>query len=620
MNGNILLSRAIYSARALGIVAMVLTCLWLIFSTLGLRMDLTQEKFFTLSDGSKNLVSKLPDDVTIKFYFSKSVRNLPVPIKAYATRVEDLLRQYSSVSKGKITLEILDPRPDTDAENWARRYGLKPVPVNDGAELFFGLAAFAGKNESVIPYIDPRREQLLEYDISEALQKLLSKERPVVGLLSTLEMIAQKPVYDMQSILQGKGDWVFINELRKIAEVEGVAVDAKSISERIKILILHHPKGLSDDTLRAIDQHVLRGGKLIALVDPFSRVDLDKQLQAGSTSNITNSSDLKTLFTAWDVEFDASKVVGDLKYPTQINAGGAPITYPFFIQVAEKGINKESKIAGQLRQLMFGEAGSLALRSGSPHQFDRLVTTSTSAGTLSAEALNMGPEAASRRLSAENKELTIAALLRGKFKSAFTPPAAKSDWLSQSKTESIVIVVADADFAADQNSVQKIPFGNQIVAKPINDNLSFLINSVDFLSGSEDLIAIRSRGRFSRPFDRLVDIQEKAQSKWKKEEDSLQSKLSETQSKLREMQGARIEGNKIVLTPEQQSAIDRFRGEESQMRARLREVRKNLREDIESLGRSLALVNLAVVPIGVTIAGGLVFRRRAAKSGKKNKE
>jgi ABC-type uncharacterized transport system involved in gliding motility auxiliary subunit len=620
MKTNLFLSQKVYSARALGVLVLVLGCLWIIFSTLGIRLDLTQEKFFTLSEGSKNLVNKLPEDVSLKLYFSSSVRNLPVPIKAYAARVEDLLRQYVSASRGKISLEILDPRPDTDADNWARRYGLKPVPVIDGAELFFGLAVFAGKKEAVIPYIDPRREQFLEYDISEALQKLVSKDRPVVGLISSIEMVAKKPTYDMQSILQGNGDWVLVNELRKIADVEDIASDAGSLPDGIKILIVHHPKNLGDNILRAIDQFVLKGGKLIALVDPFSRVDLDKQVQSGNTSNISVHSDLKTLFSAWDIEFDSSKLVGDLKHPTQITAGGTALTYPFFIQVPEKGINKEAKITGQLKQLLFGEAGSVSLRSGSLHTFDRLITTSTSAGTVGIDTINMGPDAAARKLSSENREYTLAGMLRGKLKSAFTAPSGKADWLTQSKSESFVIVVGDADFPADQNSVQKIPFANQIVAKPINDNLNFLINAVDFFSGSEDLIAIRSRGRFTRPFEKLVDIQEKAQAKWKSEEDSIQKKLNETQANLREMQGARIEANKIVLTPEQQNAIERFRVEEAQMQTRLREVRRNLREDIESLGRILAIVNLAVVPIGVTLAGGVVFRRRARIIGKKNKD
>jgi ABC-type uncharacterized transport system involved in gliding motility auxiliary subunit len=587
-------------------------------SALGLRLDVTQEKFFTLSDGSRNLVEKLPEDVTFKFYFSQSVKNLPVPIKAYAVRVEDLLRQYVAAGKGKITFERLDPRPDTDADNWARRYGLKSVPAGDGNELFFGLAVFSGKKEAVIPYIDPRREQFLEYDISEALQKLLSKNKPTIGILSSLEMISKNPVTDMQAVLQGKGDWMIVNELRKFADVEEVYAEVKMISDKIKILVVHHPKNLSENTLRAIDQFVLKGGKLIALVDPFSRFDFEKQIQTGS-KQFTNVSDLKPLFSAWDIEFDSSKLVGDLKYPTQINAGGTALTYPFIIQIVEKGLSKEFKITSQLKQMMFGEAGSLNLRAGSPHTFDRLITTSSSAGTIISDTLQSGPDAAIRRLSNEGKEHTVAALVRGKLKSAFKPRDGESGWVNQASSDAVVLVASDADFIADQYAVQKIPFANQIIAKPLNDNVNFVINAIDFLNGSEDLIAIRSRGRFVRPFDKLVEIQEKAQAKWKDEENSLQTKLAQTQAKLQEMQGARIEGNRIVLTPEQQSEIEKFRAEESQMRKRLREVRKNLREDIESLGRTLALVNLALVPVGVSVAGGVVFRRRLNRTSSRKK-
>ena len=269
--------------------------------------------------------------------------------------------------------------------------------------------------------------------------------------------------------------------------------------------------------------------------------------------------------------------------------------------------------------MMFGEAGSLNLRAGSPHTFDRLITTSSSAGTIISDTLQSGPDAAIRRLSNEGKEHTVAALVRGKLKSAFKPRDGESGWVNQASSDAVVLVASDADFIADQYAVQKIPFANQIIAKPLNDNVNFVINAIDFLNGSEDLIAIRSRGRFVRPFDKLVEIQEKAQAKWKDEENSLQTKLAQTQAKLQEMQGARIEGNRIVLTPEQQSEIEKFRAEESQMRKRLREVRKNLREDIESLGRTLALVNLALVPVGVSVAGGVVFRRRLNRTSSRKK-
>lgn len=617
MKKSVFKLQTIYSASSLATVVIFLACLWTIATITNFRFDVTQEKFYTLSEGSNNLITKLPQDTIIRVYFSQSAKNVPLPIKNYAIRVQDLLRQYVNAADGKITLETLDPQPDTDAELMARRYGIKPVPLGDGTEMFFGIAFFSGKSETAIPYIDPRREQFLEYDISEQLHKLLSKEQIKVGIISSLDMITSTPAPDLQAALQGRGDWAVVSELKKISSVEKLEQNIESIPEQIKVLVLHHPKDLPENTLKAIDRFVRKSGRLIVLVDPFSRFDLDRQYQTNNPEK-SISSNIEKLFKAWEIEFDSSKVVGDLKFPTQINSAGDSISFPFFIQVGKSGLNKDSIITNNLKQLIITEPGSIRLRAGSSHRLEPLLETSTSTGTVQAEVARLGPNAMRQKTTSEKNSFTLAALVRGKFKSAFSDEKL-SKTEDESNTENVVLVIGDTDFIADQNSVQRVQFANQIVLRHVNDNIRFFINSVEFLGGSEDLISIRSRSRVLRPFEKLVEIQEAAQSKWKSEEEAIQKALTETQRKLQEMQGARIEDNKLILTSEQQAEIEKFRNQESRMRKKLRDVRKNLREDIEQLGRRLTILNMTIVPLGVSIVGGIIFRKRAKRSTIKKK-
>jgi ABC-type uncharacterized transport system involved in gliding motility auxiliary subunit len=440
---------------------------------------------------------------------------------------------------------------------------------------------------------------------------------------------------------EGGGEWIFVSDLRRSAAVEAVQPGAKEIAADVKVLVVVHPKSLSDETLYAIDQFVLRGGRLIVAVDPFSRVDL---AGSGAMARMQGqmpqaSSNLERLFKAWGVEFVGNQIVGDPSYAAQINAGGEVLAYPYFMALTEAAFDKSSVITANLKQMLIAEGGAISLADGATSKLEPLITTTKDAGTADATvAAFMGPQDLARQLKSDQKPRMIAGLLHGKLKSAFPdgrpkpaaepkegePPPPSTPHIAESAdgSEASVVIIADADFLADQNSADRLRFANQVMVRPRNDNLSFLSNAVDFLGGSPDLIAIRSRGRIARPFTRVIDLQKAAQTRWQAEEDKLTSELTDLQKKLNELQSQRTDGNRLVMTPEQQAEMQRFRDREREVRSARRAVRRNLREDIERLGHRLIALNMLVVPLATSVFGLGVFvaraRRRQRKEGGKS--
>lgn len=588
------------------------------------RLDLTEDKIYTLSKGTKNILEKMSDGVVVKFYFSRSTKQLPTMIKTYGTRVEEVLREYANRSAGKLTLEVFDPKPDTDDEEWARKYGLQAITLGNGDPFYFGAVLLQSSREFILPYFDPRREEFLEYDISEALVQVQNKTKAKVGILSSLPVIASSAPM-MMPMAETQPSWIFVEQLRKNFEVVEVAATSSSIDDQINVLLIIHPKMLQDSTLYAIDQFVMRGGRLLVAVDPFSRLDLS---MSGNMARMSGrmpeiSSDLKTLFTAWDIDYNPGKVVGDLSAMIQINAGGMTIPYPYFINMRNDRIDRQSVITQKLNQVMVAEGGAFELKSGSKFEFLPLLKTSAEAGTADGMfASFMGPAEFAKQLKTENKSLVQAAVVNGDFVSAFKdgPPAPSPDskekanigkeHLSAVKQRNSIVLIADVDFVHDSNAVEQFRFGPQVISRPRNDNIALLLNAVDFLAGSSDLISIRSKGKITRPFTKVEELQKAAQQKWQQEEDRLSSRLSELEKKLNELQGQRADGSQLSMSADQQRELGRFRQEEADVRKARREVRKNLREDIESLGNYLIVTNLLIVPLGVGIFGMAVFISR----------
>lgn len=585
------------------------------------QADLTESKLFTLSEGSRSLLAKLDEPVTLRFYFSRSVE-VPIFFKNYATRVEDLLRQYEAGGRGKVRLEVVNPRPDTPEEEAAIRAGIHGQPLPTGETLFFGLAAIQAEQERVIPMFNRQREELLEFDISQILHQVQQLELPRLGVISGLEIFGQPTPPMFGQPQQGQQEWVFLQELGNQFEVERIRDDA--LPADLDVLAVLHPQELSEELTFEIEQFLLAGKPVFVAVDPSSFVQKgeanQQQMMMGNAPPI--SSDLPRLFEAWGVDYDPSIVVGDLELATGVNTGrGQPVRYPVWLTIEQ--FNSQVPPTAQLNQMLFPEPGSFRLADGAEAEFIPLITATPNSGRIAAQMLNFtGPEEVGRQLETDGEEQVIAGIVRGKFKTAFPEGRPVADAESDDETEGdaeeaeaappalaesaatgTLILVADTDFLADQFSVQRMNFLGMRGMTPLNDNLAFTSNVVEFLAGSEDLIGLRSKGTSVRPFERVRAMEMTAQQHYEERLQELESRLSEVQENLRELQGQQGEQGQLVASPEVREAIERFRLQEAGMRAERREIRKSLREDVEGLKLNLVLANLLIVPALVGLFG-----------------
>ncbi len=590
-----------------------------LFAGTRLRQDMTAEKLYTLSPGTVAMLQGLEKPVTLKFYFSKSNPNRPGPLKNYVQRTLDFLRETVARSGGKVTLEVLDPRPDSDAEEWAQRYGLVPQATGGlglQPDLYLGLVAVAGIKEAAIPFLDPTAEPQLEYLVARLVQEVVRTRRPRLGVMSSLPVLAPPSSPFMPARGQ---DWLFLSELKKQYEVAPVLPDAEEIPADLDALLLIHPKDLGERTLYALDQYVLKGGRLVAYVDPMSISEEPPQEAMGMPSL---SSDLNRLTQAWGVTIDPAQIVADLAAATPVNLGnGRAERLPAWLTLrAGANLDRDEIATGSLESLMLPFAGAITGTPAEGLTMKTLVYASSNAVTLNAFQARSSADL-STRSGTPAPGAALAVRLSGQFKTAFpdgqpaaageTNAPAKAEGLKASEKEGAVILVADADLLANDVSARAVQFFGQTIFQPFNDNLNFTLNLAEQISGEPALIGLRGRGRYSRPFERVLALEKAAQEQWQEEEAKLQQKLQEAQLRLNELQSAKSEDQQLVLSPAQKAELEKFRQERFETQRQLKEVRKNLRSSIERLGLSLKVINLAAVPLLVAAFGlALGWRRR----------
>jgi ABC-type uncharacterized transport system involved in gliding motility auxiliary subunit len=592
-----------------------------------IRVDLTQRHLYTLSAGTQEVLGNLREPITLRLYYSRKLGTDVPQYGTFAERVRDLVREYVRAANGKLVLEEFDPIPFSDAEERALAYGLQGVPMDQsGEQVYFGLAAInLTDDERTIPFFQPDREKFLEYDLTRVVYELSGQPKPVVGVMTALPMNG-----DMRAMQFGgrpSPPWASMTQLRQFFTVRDVAVDAKAIDPEIRTLWVVHPQNLSEATQFAIDQFVLRGGRLVVFVDPHSEAQAmrpdPRTGQAGNTA-----SRLDKLFAAWGVAYDPDKVVGDLRGAWRVRAGATDrmqaVDYVAWFNAQGDGLNQESPITGQLNQVTFASAGALSAVPGATTRFDPLITTSQEAQESPAADVRTEPSP-SRILAGfrpSGQRYTLAARVSGPVRSAFQGDLpegveAPAERLSEAREPVNIVVVADADVLEDRFWVRVQDFFGQQVATPFSDNGAFVANATEVLSGSSALIGLRSRGESTRPFALVEGIRRDAERAYREREQALQKTLEETERKLRELRsGPAGQGGRNVeamITPEQRAAIDQARQTIVDTRRELRQVQFELRRDIDTLKTRLQFWNVAAVPIAVMVFAlglGLVRRSR----------
>lgn len=612
----------LYSVVGVGAMFLVIIALNFIFSVFKTRADLTQEKLYTLSDGTKAILKKLEAPIEVRFYCTQGEKEMPAQFKAYGQRVEDLLAEYKQHAKGNIEIKKFNPTPDSDAEDSAQLDGVEGQMLPNGEHLYLGVAVSYLDAKAALPFLSPDREKLLEYDISRAISQVANPEKPVVGIMTPLPMFGQ-PMNPMMMRMgqQPQEAWVVINELQRDFTVKQLQMDVDKIDDDIKVLLVVHPKNISDKAQYAIDQFVLRGGKLIAFLDALAIMDRSEQQQNPMMPNMSGGSSMEKLLKAWGLTFDTTKVIADNTFKTRFVRNNRPEEAPAVLSLNAAGINKEDVVTSQIDNLLVPFAGVFSGTPADGLKKTVLLHTSPQSQLVEGFMAQMGGDAISKDFKASGTTNAIAIRLAGKFKTAFPdgkPADAKpeddkgekkdepkaGESLKESKSDNVVVLVGDADMLYDQFSVQiQNIFGQKIVI-PRNGNLNLAQNVVEQMTGDSNLIGVRSRATLNRPFTVVQEMQGRAEESYRSKIKEIEESLRETQTKLNELQAKKEKGQqRMILSPEQQAELANFRKKEADAKRELKEVRKNLRKDIDSLENTLKWANIAGMPLLVAAFG-----------------
>lgn len=597
------------------------------------RVDLTADRLYTLSDGTRRILAGIEEPITLRLFFSDAAATPYPSIKSYGQRVRSLLQEYEALADGGIRLEIIDPEPFSTAEDDAVAAGLQGIRTNGGDTIYFGLVGTNATDlQLTIPFFSPDRERFLEYDLTKLVSDLSVTEKPVLGLVSWLPL-AFGPGGPMAAAQGQSAPYVIYEQLRESYSIRQIGQVFSKIDPDVDLLLVVHPGDLGEQELYAIDQFVLRGGKLILFVDPFLETAPTIQSMPGTT--LAATSNLEKLLKAWGVDFDPTKVVADRSFAQRVSImgpqGRETKDYVAWLGLHGPGLSADDPVTAELDMVNLASPGALQPIEGATTRFEPVLRSSAESMYLPVSELRFQPRPDDllRQFKADGQEKTLAARITGPAKSAFDGPVENGEGEGDDKAEKPaphvtegqinVLVVADADILEDQYWVQVQQLFGQRIALPLADNGPFVMNAVDNMSGSSDLISLRSRGVSQRPFTLVADIQRKAEARFLAEEKRLQAKLAEAERRIQELEEGRGEGDMAALNRSQAEEIENFRREMLATRKQLRDVQHNLRRDIERLGVWVKAANLALMPILVAIAALVIAsvrqrRRRAAVS------
>lgn len=606
------LNRKTLTGGALAIIAVLFVAVVLLSNLLlrGVRLDLTEHKLYTLSEGTKHILGGLDEPVNLTLYFSDKatadsnrpdIRNLRV----YYNRVHELLEEMAARAGGRLRLTVIDPLPYSEDEDRAAAAGIQGLPLGpSGEKISLGLVGTnATDGEAVIAFFDPGKESFLEYDVAKLIHDLASPKKPSVGLISGLPLTAG---FD-PATRSMREPWAVYQELSQLFDVKELdAGTLQAIDKDIGVLVVVHPKQFSDDAQYALDQFVLRGGHLLVFVDPNAELDEAGADPANPHMAMLSdkSSNLPTLFKAWGVEYAADQVVLDRTHavPVGVAPGAPPVRHPAILGLTAADLNRTDIITANLESINVATAGAFKLAKDSPLKLVPLFESSAQAMTAPAQRVKFvrDPTELWQGFSSTGVRYTLAARLQGPFKTAF-PDRKDEGHLAEAKEPGLVLLVADTDLLSDRLWVRVQNFFGQKIMNAFANNGDFFVNAIDNLTGSTDLISIRGRATSQRPFTKVEELKRAADDRFRDKERELQQELSDTERKLTELQSGKSRDEALVLSPEQKNELEQFLKRKLEIRKELREVRRQLDSDIEALGSWLKFINIALIPILLTL-------------------
>ncbi|HIL62378.1 MAG TPA: ABC transporter [Porticoccaceae bacterium] len=674
-------TKSLFSSAGLVVIAVALVFAVAIISLLpGWRIDLTEDNLYSLSDGTRNIVASLEHPIELMFFYSDSaIEDLP-QIRSYGTRVQELLREIVIASNGRLSMSVIDPEPFSEDEDLATQYGVQAVPVTQGGEaIYFGLVVIQtdadGGGPVVVPVLEtmplirPDQEQFLEYEFLKLITRVGNPDLPVVGLLTELDIDGGfNPIMG-----QATPPWMVMDFIRQLYEVRRVDIAADDIDVDIDLLMIVHPQDLSQQMLYAIDQHVMRGGKTMVFLDPSADSMVTRSPQ-GNLIPAGMSSDLPGLLAAWGIAYASDKVLTDSDLALRVRMGQnqQPEAHLGMLGVHRENLAGDDIITNRLETINFSSTGAIASAENANTVFEPLIQSSTNAMLMDAGFLEdvSDPSILFDEFVSAQQSFVIAARVSGVIDSAFPDgrpvveeadveaveetdvedsevdesdsaeateadastgvdedPGAEreespvAEHIASSNGEVNIVIFADTDMLSDRLWVQVAQFLGQRIPQPFANNGDIVINTLDNLSGSADLVSIRSRGTYSRPFTRVLNLQRKADDRLRIEESELLDRLTETEAALAELNQTE-EGQLIgQITPEIQAEIDQFNAELLDTRRRLRDVQFQLSEDIEQLGSRLKAINTGLIPILLTLLllGASYLRAQGRRTANQNR-
>ena len=621
-------------ASALVVLGVVFVAATMLANALfsGWRLDLTDNNLYTISPGTRNLLAQIEEPINLYFFFSDRATEALPQLRTYATRVQEVLEELSEEAGDKLHLSTIDPLPFSEDEDRANQFGLQGVSLSATTDaVYLGLAGTnAVGDESLIAFFDPGKEPFLEYDLAKMIYTLMHPDKPVIGLLSSLPMTAG---FDPQT-QQMRPPWVIVEQLQQLFELRTLSGDGADIDSELDVLMIVHPKSLSDSTLYAIDQYILGGGRALIMVDPYAEADVPVQDPNNPQAAMfaTRSSAMPKLFAAWGIEVSSSEVVGDDGFALQVGGGPGqrPVYHIGLLGVTAGGVNAEDVVSADLGSINMGYTGYISSQEDAAVTVGPLLWSSGSAMPFSAEQLRFTQDPAGLRndFAPTGERYVLAARLTGEVESAFPDGSPQqlpttdvgsdneptNTHLERSDGPVNVVLIADTDMLSDRFWVRAQNFFGQRLYTAFANNGDLIINSLDNLTGSSDLISIRSRASYSRPFTRVDALRRQADEQFRQTEQELQDQLAETEQRLTDLQQSRDDANAFALTPEQEIELDRFRDQRIRIRKDLRRVRRELDKNIENLGTALKVINIGLMPLLLTGLALLLWRLARRKA------